>query len=148
MSSDRDRIGSLHHVGIVVADLEAAKRLFVETLGCELDSETYLDSLGLNVAFVGAGRVQIELIEPTREPERRERLGTGAARIEHLAFEVDDLDAAAATMSDDGVTMVGGIGPEAVVGEVLELKTGRNVFSLPATSLDLLFQLSELSSDG
>ena len=89
------------HVGVIVDDLEEAARLLV-AFGLQ-PGET-IDTEDLRVAFFSCGNANIEIIEPLDAGLRRERLGEGnRARIEHIAFQVGDLDAALAALGALGV---------------------------------------------
>jgi methylmalonyl-CoA/ethylmalonyl-CoA epimerase len=89
------------HVGVIVDDLDEAARLLV-ALGLE-PGET-IDREDLRVAFFKCGDASIEIIEPLDAGLRRQRLGEGnRAQIEHIAFEVGDLDAALEALGALGV---------------------------------------------
>jgi methylmalonyl-CoA/ethylmalonyl-CoA epimerase len=91
----------LDHVGVIVEDLEAAKRLLGD-LGLEL-TET-LETGDLTAAFFKCGDASVEVIEVHDEAQRRKRLGDGnRARIEHIAFDVGDLEAALGALGALGV---------------------------------------------
>jgi glyoxylase I family protein len=148
VSSERGGpIGSLHHVGILVADLDRAKRLFVDVLGLEVSSEAYLEELDLNVAFLDAGSIQLELIEIRDTETRERRLAGRAACLDHLAFQVEEVEHAAARVEGRGIATAAGPGEDAPPGEVLRLPASNSVFSVPDTSLDLLVQLLEPNRD-
>jgi catechol 2,3-dioxygenase-like lactoylglutathione lyase family enzyme len=80
----------IDHVGIVVADLD--------------EHVAQLEALGLTLArtneneesfalYYGCGDASVELIDVRDSDARRRRLpGVEQARIEHIAFEVDDLE--------------------------------------------------------
>jgi catechol 2,3-dioxygenase-like lactoylglutathione lyase family enzyme len=144
-SEARSGLGPLHHVGVLVADLEQARALFAGLLGFEIASEAALDDLGLDVIFVRAGAVQIELVWIRDAALRDRRLGAAAARLDHLAFEVEDVRASAARLEGAGVATAAGVGPGAPRGEILRLPSTDNAFSVPETSLDLLVQLLEVT---
>ncbi len=79
----------IDHVGVIVDDLEEAKR-FLSDLGLRFDRD--LDISGrLRAAFYACGETQVEVIEVSDPTERSQRLGDSRARIEHIAFEVDSL---------------------------------------------------------
>jgi methylmalonyl-CoA/ethylmalonyl-CoA epimerase len=89
------------HVGVIVDDLDEAARLLV-ALGLE-PGESH-DREDIRVAFFSCGNANVEIIEPLDPGLRRERLGEGnRARIEHIAFEVGDLDAALTALGALGV---------------------------------------------
>jgi methylmalonyl-CoA/ethylmalonyl-CoA epimerase len=93
----------LEHVGIVVDRLGDAQRLIGEVLGLELIRERDLHDHHVRAANYRCGEVELELIEATDPLTRARRLGDGPARIEHLAFVVDDLDATVDRLTRSGV---------------------------------------------
>jgi methylmalonyl-CoA/ethylmalonyl-CoA epimerase len=101
------RIRRVNHLGVVVADMEAALAGFRDALGLPLErTEIYEDVLDL--AFLPCGETQVELIHPRVKSDPagsylRER-GPG---IQHVAFEVDDIDAALEELRGRGVGTVG-----------------------------------------
>ena len=91
------------HLGIIVSDLDGAVQSFTEHLGLELDHvEQYGDEL--DIAFLPCGETLVELIKPrTNRGSNAEYLEEHGPGIQHVAFEVDDLDAALAELSGRGV---------------------------------------------
>ncbi|HSD48714.1 MAG TPA: VOC family protein [Actinomycetota bacterium] len=100
-------IGRVHHMGIIVADLDRAVGGFRDLLGLPLDrTEPYGDELEL--AFLPCGEVLVELIRPlTAEGFSAEWLADAGPGIQHVAFEVDDLEAALRELAGRGVRPTG-----------------------------------------
>ena len=65
-SSDR-MIGRLNHVAIAVTDLEAASRVYRDTLGAEVSAPVPQPEHGVTVVFVTLPNTKIELLEPLGE---------------------------------------------------------------------------------
>jgi len=90
-------IRSIHHIAILTDDYEKSKRFYTEVLGFTIIRETYRagrKSYKLDLAI--AGLYQIELFS---FPDFRERGSYPEAKgLRHLAFAVDDVDAAAAEL--------------------------------------------------
>jgi methylmalonyl-CoA/ethylmalonyl-CoA epimerase len=82
------------HIGVVVRDLEATVGILSGTLGLKTIRQETLADRKLRVAFLELGAIQLELVECLDVEERDRRLGGAAARIEHLALAVGDLDQA------------------------------------------------------
>jgi catechol 2,3-dioxygenase-like lactoylglutathione lyase family enzyme len=81
------KLRRIDHVGIVVADL-AAHVSQLEALG--LSVERVSDSSQSHAEYFPCGDASVELIEVRDASAREQRLAAGqAARIEHIAFEVD-----------------------------------------------------------
>ena len=90
-------IKSIHHIAILTDDYEQSKRFYTEVLGFEVIRETYRaerQSYKLDLAI--AGHYQIELFS---FPDFRERGSYPEAKgLRHLAFAVDEVEAAAAEL--------------------------------------------------
>jgi methylmalonyl-CoA/ethylmalonyl-CoA epimerase len=142
-SSERQPLGELDHVGIVVADLKRATRFFERVLGLSVSSEATLADAAMKIAFLRSGTVRIELIEILDEEGRRERLGEAEARIEHLAFRVDRLEPAAAAAAGEGVDLVGGFGPGAPPTPFQGPGTA-SLFSRAESSAGVMIQLVQM----
>jgi catechol 2,3-dioxygenase-like lactoylglutathione lyase family enzyme len=101
MASGKQRI---HHVGIVVDDLEQAVDFLTRVVGLEVSRRAEAPERGgLRAAFLPWGDVQVELLEFSEPETRGRRLGDAAARIEHIAVEVDDADATFERLRGEGV---------------------------------------------
>jgi catechol 2,3-dioxygenase-like lactoylglutathione lyase family enzyme len=100
----------IQHVGLVVSDLEGARRFYGEALGLEEVPRP------ANFRFEGAwfrfGGTEIHLLAEADTTARagQDDAGAGIAQglAHHLAFEVDDLGAACARLERNGVQLVGG----------------------------------------
>ena len=92
----------LDHVGIVVADLERHVRQ-LEAMGLALAYDN--DGDDSLARYYPCGDASVELIAPRTEESRSGRLGGASARIEHVAFEVDDLAAVRDQLARHGVAV-------------------------------------------
>ncbi len=102
-------LGRLNHVAIAVADLDAAVKLYGETLGARVSEPQALPEHGVTVVFVELPNTKIELLEPLGEAspiaaflERRP-----AGGIHHLCYEVDDIAAACERLVKNGARILG-----------------------------------------
>ena len=57
----------IHHVGVAVADLDAAIQLYTDLFGAELMHRASNEADGLAAAFLRAGGAEVELLSPLRE---------------------------------------------------------------------------------
>lgn len=126
--------GRLDHIGVVVDDLAAARSFLEDVIGMELTSARSLPAIQVETAYLGfeAG-AQIELVELGDEESRQRRLGAGAqARIEHIAIEVDDVEATRDELRRLGIGMQ----------SETPLLNGptRSFFTRPETSRGIAFQ--------
>lgn len=101
------KLKRVNHLGVIVDDLDGAVQSFTERLGLELDHvEQYGDEL--DIAFLPCGETLVELIKPrTDEGANADYLKEHGPGIQHMAFEVDDLDAALTELGERGVEPLG-----------------------------------------
>jgi glyoxylase I family protein len=96
------KIKAIHHIAILTDDYERSKRFYTEVLGFAVIRETYRaerQSWKLDLAI--AGHYQVELFS---FPDFRERGSYPEAKgLRHLAFAVDDIEAAAAELKEKKV---------------------------------------------
>ena len=64
----------IHHVGIVVRDIEAAYGFYRDTLSLPVHKEDIIQDQGVKAALLAIGESEIEVLEPIAE-------GTGVARF-------------------------------------------------------------------
>jgi methylmalonyl-CoA/ethylmalonyl-CoA epimerase len=102
-------IGSLNHVAIVVPDLEAAARVYSETLGAQVSAPVNLPEHGVRTVFVELGNTKIELLHPLGDdsPVAPFLVRNPSGGMHHLCYEVEDIEAAARRLRDDGARILG-----------------------------------------
>lgn len=99
--------GRIHHVAVVVRDLDAALAFYRDRLRLPLDVVMPIESDGVRIAFLPVGESSIELVEPT-SPD------TGVARFlesrgegfHHVCLEVDDLAAELERLAGEGAELI------------------------------------------
>ena len=104
---ERRGLGAIHHVAVVVRDMDAAVRFYHHTLGLALATVLPIPSDGVRIAFLPVGSSRIELVEPT-DPSTGvagflESRGEG---FHHVCFEVPDVAEALAKMEAAGVDLI------------------------------------------
>lgn len=97
-------IKAIHHIAILTDDYEKSKTFYTEVLGFEIISETYrAERKSYKLDLAVNGLYQVELFS---FPDYRERGSYPEAKgLRHLAFLVDDVDAAAKELKEKGVDM-------------------------------------------
>jgi catechol 2,3-dioxygenase-like lactoylglutathione lyase family enzyme len=126
------KLKRLDHVGVVVGDLDSRAQLLTEQFGLAPDGGADLDEL--RIAFFKAGDARVELIEPLTSDGREARLAGGETRIEHISFEVDDLEETLLALTALGIEITAP--PRVSAGN-------RSVWTVPATSGGIMFQFQQ-----
>jgi methylmalonyl-CoA epimerase len=129
----------LDHVGIAVDDLERSLTFFRDALGLHLDESEEVASQRVRAHFLPAGEPKLELLESTaRDSAIAKYLDKRGPGLHHIAFRVDDIQAALDMLKGKGVrliddvprpgaegALVAFIHPAAAHGVLVELKQAR-----------------------
>ena len=82
----------IHHVGVVVANLESGLRFWRDTLGLHLTKTATIEEQGVRAALLKVGDSEIELLEPLNPENGVGRfLARRGGGLHHLCFETDDV---------------------------------------------------------
>ena len=125
----------LEHLGIAVADLAEAERIFTDVLGVAPYKREEVASEGSSRRFQ-TGDSKVELLEAT-SPESAiarhlEKRGPG---LHHVAFLVDDLEAELSRLEEEGYRVV--------TGPKLGADNKRIAFLHPSDTSKVLVELCE-----
>ncbi len=101
------RPGRVHHVAVVVRDIEAALAFYRDRLHMPVELVLPIESDGVTIAFLQVGESKIELVMPT-DPS------TGVARylesrgegFHHVCLEVADIAAELDRLAGEGVELI------------------------------------------
>jgi methylmalonyl-CoA/ethylmalonyl-CoA epimerase len=97
----------VHHVGLAVADLDAAIETYTLLLGGALEHREVLPDQGVEAASVALGRSRIELLAPTGEDTPVGRfLAKRGPGMHHIAYEVADVGSALADLVAAGAELI------------------------------------------
>ncbi len=100
-------VGKIHHVAVVVADMDAALGLWRDTLGLTLETVMPIPSDRVEIAFLPVGEVKIELVHPTDDTTGVARfLATKGEGFHHICFEVPNLAEALLHLGIDGIELI------------------------------------------
>ena len=98
-------ITKINHLGIAVEDLDAAVAFYRDVLGLPPSHTEEFE--GMRIAFIPVGESELELLAPCDAdgPIARflQKHGPG---IQHVAFEVDDVDATVAELQEKGARLI------------------------------------------
>jgi methylmalonyl-CoA/ethylmalonyl-CoA epimerase len=97
----------IHHVGVVVPNLEAGLRFWRDTLGLHLTASATIEDQGVRAALLKVGESEVELLEPL-SPDNG--VGKFLARrgggLHHVCFETDDVERELAAARDKGLPLL------------------------------------------
>ena len=107
-------IGRLNHVAIAVADLEAATRLYSQSLGARVSAPASLPEHGVTVVFVELPNTKVELLQPlgANSPIGKFLEKNPDGGMHHMCFEVDDIIAARDKLKASGARVLGDGNPK------------------------------------
>lgn len=98
---------ALNHVAILVEDLDEALTFWQDALGLPLDRTEDNPGEEVRIAFLPVGDSEIELLEPTTETSGLAKyLAKRGAGMHHLCFEVADIEASMARLTDKGAELI------------------------------------------
>jgi methylmalonyl-CoA epimerase len=104
---DLHRLGRVHHVAVIVRDVETSLGFYRDILGLPVETVLPIPGDGVTIAFLPVGESKVELVQPT-DP------ATGVARFleargegfHHVCFEVPDLADTLTRFAIDGVELI------------------------------------------
>jgi methylmalonyl-CoA/ethylmalonyl-CoA epimerase len=100
-------LGRIHHVAYVVADIDAALERLGATFGLRPALREVMADQGVEAALCGPAGAAVELIRPLDADGAIARfLDARGEGLHHVAFEVDDLDAALAGLRARGAELI------------------------------------------
>ncbi|MBQ2867829.1 MAG: VOC family protein [Firmicutes bacterium] len=94
-------LGAMHHVAIIVSDIEKAREFYVKKLGFEVLHDLYRPQQEDYRLDVQLGTIRLEIFGKKNAPTRvtnPEALG-----LRHLAFYVEDVEAVSAELNSLGI---------------------------------------------
>ena len=100
------KIKRIEHVGVVVRNLDASKRLWEDVLGIPLSGVEHTPGRPHKLALYPIGESMVELLAGI-EPDSKfaKMCDEGKAGINHICFEVEDIDGALAELKAKGVKL-------------------------------------------
>jgi len=101
------RVNRIHHVAIVVDDMEASLTFWRDALGLELHALRDVPTENSRVAFLPVTGSEVELVSPTTDDSGIAKyLAKRGPGMHHLCLEVDDVAAMLAQLKSKGVRLI------------------------------------------
>jgi methylmalonyl-CoA/ethylmalonyl-CoA epimerase len=100
-------MNKIAHIGIAVNDLDAALALFRDAMGLHVEYRRVVPEQQVEIVGLAIGESEIELLKATTETSSiarfLEKRGEG---IQHVCFEVDDIEAALRNLQERGYDLI------------------------------------------
>ena len=101
------KVLKIDHLGIAVNSIDDGKKFWSDILGLDFEGAETVAEQKVTTAFFPVSESEVELLESTSPdgPVAKyiEKKGTG---IQHVAFRVEDIDAALAELKEKGVKLI------------------------------------------
>lgn len=131
----------INHIGIAVKSLEETLPFYRDSLHMAFSGIEEVTEQKVRVAMLEVGESKIELLEPTSEDSPVAKfIANNGPGIHHVAYEVEDIEAAIAGLTADGVRMIDAIPRSGAHGT-------RIAFIHPKSSNGVLTELCQAGHD-
>ncbi len=99
--------GLIDHVGVAVNDLDAALALYEGSFSMAVAHRETIAEQGVEAVLLDVGDTHVELLRPLGEETPVGRfLARKGPGLHHVAYRVDDIDAALAELSGRGIELI------------------------------------------
>ncbi len=113
------QLGKIHHIAVVVADLDKSLVFWRDMLGLPVELILPIEQDRVTIAFLTVGESKVELVQPTDE-------ATGVARFlaargegfHHVCFEVDNVSETLMRLEMDGMELIDTVARKGAEGPV------------------------------
>lgn len=131
------KILKIDHIGIAVASIEKSLKFYEGILGLKCTGEEVVSEQRVKTAFLPTGDSEIELLEAT-DPESpiAKFIAKKGEGMQHIALQVEDIDAALRELSAQGVRLIDTVPRLGAGGK-------RIAFLHPGDASGVLVELSE-----
>jgi methylmalonyl-CoA/ethylmalonyl-CoA epimerase len=99
--------GRIDHIGVAVEDIDAAIELYRDGFGMELAHRETVESQGVEAVLLDVGDGHVELLAPLGpETPVGKYMAKNGAGLHHVAYAVDDIDAALEKIAAAGIQLI------------------------------------------
>jgi methylmalonyl-CoA/ethylmalonyl-CoA epimerase len=100
-------LGRVHHVAVIVRDIEESLGLWRDMLGLPVELVLPIEQDRVTIAFLPVGESKIELVQPTDDTTGVARfLASKGEGVHHVCFEVDNVAETLMRLEMDGVELI------------------------------------------
>lgn len=102
-----ERLGRVHHVALIVADLDTSLGLWRDILGLPVELVLPIETDRVTIAFLPVGESKVELVMPTDDTTGVARfLASRGEGFHHVCFEVANLAETLLRLEVDGIELI------------------------------------------
>ena len=113
------RLGRVHHVAVVVADIDRALGFWRDILGLPVELVLPIESDRVTIAFLPVGESKVELAMPTDDTTGVARfLAAKGEGFHHVCFEVANLSETLMRLEIDGIELIDSVPRKGAEGPV------------------------------
>lgn len=99
--------GRIDHIGVAVEDIDAAIALYRDSFEMELAHRETVESQGVEAVLLDVGDGHVELLAPLGpETPVGKFMAKSGAGLHHVAYAVDDIDAALGSIAAAGIQLI------------------------------------------
>src|SRR3954453_23582705 len=99
--------GRIDHIGVAVADLDAAVRLYAQQFDMREQHRETVEEQGVEAVLLEVGEGHIELIKPLSEDSGVAKfIARNGEGMHHVAYQVEDIDAALEQVREAGLRLI------------------------------------------
>ena len=129
--------GRIDHIGVAVADLDAALELYEQTFEMTVAHRETVESQGVEAVLLDVGDGHVELMRPlTEDSPVGKFLARKGPKLHHVAYAVEEIDATLERLAAAGLEL---IDTEARVG----IRESRVAFLHPRSTGGVLTEIVE-----
>ena len=113
-------LGRIHHVAVIVRDIEDSLGLWRDMLGLPVELVLPIEQDRVTIAFLPVGESKIELVQPTDDTTGVARfLASKGEGFHHVCFEVPNIDARRCMRLElDGIELIDRVARKGAEGPV------------------------------
>lgn len=101
------KILKIDHIGVAVSKIDEKKNFWTDIMGLSYAGDETVEEQKVTTAFLPVGESEVELLESTSPDgpiaKYLEKRGEG---VQHIAFRVDDIDAALEELKAKGIKLI------------------------------------------
>jgi methylmalonyl-CoA/ethylmalonyl-CoA epimerase len=133
-------IKRIHHIAMVVDDIEGALKFWQDALGLKVTHQAEVPEQQTQVAFLPVGEGEVELVKPTTETSGMAKyLAKRGPGIHHICVEVDNIAEMLSQLKAKGVRLIDETARSGADGK-------KYAFVHPESTKGVLVELYELTA--